>query len=149
MGLATSVPNDALRIELPVDLHSADCGVPDEYGHRMTLLLKLDTVSGKCSIRSAIADGRPFGEPAESIAMPWRDAFVPVNDPNLADVTLGKIELRDPDTQHALLLMPAIYYFYEHVGPTAQLKPELEPETATDCCYGYTSSTFSQPPSDE
>lgn len=148
-GLATSARTDEIRIELPVDLHSADCGAPDSYGHRMTLRLTLGAESGRCRIRSAVADAHPYGDTAESGLEPWRDAFVPVNDPNLADSTLERIELRDSNTHHALLLMPGAYYFYENVAPAAQLKPELQPEAVTDCCYGYTSSAFSGLPTHE
>ena len=148
LALATSARDEEIRIELPVDVHSADCSVPDDYGHRMTLLLTLNAVAGKCSIRSATADGRPFGGPAGSSSMPWHDTYLPVNDPNLADTALGRVELRDLNTRHALLLMPRAYYFYEDVGPTSQLLPALEPEAATDCCYGYTSAAFSEPISD-
>lgn len=45
--------------------------------------------------------------------------------------------------------MPGAYYFYENVAPAAQLKPELQPEAVTDCCYGYTSSAFSGLPTHE
>lgn len=80
-GLATSARTDEIRIEPPVDLHSADCGAPDSYGHRMTLRLTLGAESGRCRIRSAVADAHPYGDTAESGLEPWRDAFVPVNDP--------------------------------------------------------------------
>lgn len=141
MGLAKRSSSGALRLELPFDLHEASCAAPDSYGHRTTLLVELISGANECRIRSATGDSQAFGEDVGENG-PWRDAFMAIDDPNLADHALQQIELRDARTRHALLLLRRSYWFYEHVAPGSPLKPEQEPEGASDCCYGYTSSAF-------
>ena len=141
-GLMRRSAPDELRLELPIDLHSADCGAPDGYGHSLTLVLRLRRDPENCSVQSAEADSNPFGSPGGPTVSPWHDSFTVTGKPNLSNASLPLIELRDRNTRHALLLLPNAYYFYEDVPDGGNLKPELEPEGATDCCYGYSSSQF-------
>jgi len=135
----------SLVLDVPVNLHSADCGAPDCYGHGMTLTLELRRVGKRCEIVSAKASAVPFNEcgiPADEMPRPWTNRFVVKGTPNLADHRLARIELRDSKRHEALLLLPNSYYFYENVKPSSRLRPELEPEDAKGCCYGYTNSAF-------
>jgi hypothetical protein len=127
---------DALLLDVPIDIHSADCGAPDSYGHTMTLVLRF--APGTCKIEYAVGEGRPYND-LGPVPAPWRNTFTTTE---ALDATSQRIELRDAQHQHALLLLPDVYYFYEHVPSGAPLKPELEPENAKGCCYGYMNSKF-------
>lgn len=139
-GAVQSPQPDQIAIDVQIDLHSADCGAPDCYGHEMQLVLEVADVSGKCVIRSARGTGKPFGCDTGQAQESWIDSFVVTGSPDLASSKLRRVELRDAKQGHALVLLPDIYYFYENAGPKATLKPELEGEDAHGCCYGYTSS---------
>jgi len=137
----------SLVLDVPVDLHEADCGAPDCYGHSMTLTLKLRRVGKRCEIESAKASAVPFRncdtQQDQEALQPWTNNFVVKGAPDLSDDHLTQIELRDFGRSEALLLLPRGYYFYENADASSQLHPKLwsvDTDDSKDCCYGYTSS---------
>ncbi|HVJ18873.1 MAG TPA: hypothetical protein VM686_25810 [Polyangiaceae bacterium] len=128
-----------LELDLPVDLHSLDCGAPDSYGHEMTLTLVLGSVADRCVIEEAFAVGKAYGPPGFPSGS-WKNTFTVTGAPDLASADLQQVELRDPTRREALLLLGTSYYFYAGVVDGGRLKPELIPEEASDCCYGFTSA---------
>ena len=137
----------SLVLDVPVDLHEADCGAPDCYGHSMTLTLKLRRVGKRCEIESATASAVPFSncgaQQNQEGLQPWTNDFVVKGTPDLSDDHLTQIELRDFGRSEALLLLPHGYYFYENASVSSKLHPKLwsvDLDDPKDCCYGYTSS---------
>ena len=150
-GLVRASSESLLVLDVPVDVHSADCGAPDCYGHSMTLTLELRHIGERCEIVSAKASASPFnnceGHFPEPVSHPWTNDFAVKDAPDLLDDGLERVELRDARRREALLLLPDGYYFYEDVEASSQLRPKLDPVEAEvdsaaidNCCYGYSSS---------
>jgi len=150
-GLLLSSDESSLVLDVPVDVHSQDCGAPDCYGHSMTLTLKLHQVGERCEIVSATASASPFnqceGHFPEPVARPWNNEFAVKGAPDLLDDDLARIELLDAKRREALLLLRDGYYFYEAVDASSKLRPELDPadddldpSDPNNCCFGYSSS---------
>lgn len=93
-----------VQLDVGVNLHSADCGAPDGYGHHMTLTLGLKAKGDRCSITSATANGEEWGYEGSRASEKWTNDFTVKGDPNLADPGLKEIELRDPSRKEALML---------------------------------------------
>ena len=95
---------------------------------------------GRCLVRSARAASAPFDDCGGPNRQPRKNAFVVVGSPDVGDAGLTRLELRDTAQKHTLLLLRDAFYFYEGVTANDALRPELEPDEATGCCYGFTSS---------
>jgi len=150
-GSVLASDDSSLVLDVPVDVHSQDCGAPDCYGHSMTLTLKLRQIGERCEIVSATASASPFnvceGYFPEPVALPWNNDFAVKGAPDLLDDDLERIELLDAKRREALLLLRDGYYFYEDVDASSKLHPdldpvddELDPSDPKYCCYGYSSS---------
>jgi hypothetical protein len=129
-----------LVLDVDIDLHGADCGAPDGYGHDMELTLWLEPREGRCEILAADASASGWGFWGEALPPTWVNTFAVQGKPNLGDKELARIELRDEAKQQALVLLPENYYFFEDVPRGAALHPRLMGEEDTGCCYGYTSA---------
>ncbi len=146
-GLVRASSESSFVLDVPVDVHSADCGAPDCYGHSMTLMLELRHVGERCEIVSAKASATPFNScdrfPGQ-VSHPWTNDFAVKDAPDILDDHLMRVELRDVQRREALLLLPDGYYFYENVDESSKLRPELDPvkdfADVDNCCYGYSSS---------
>ena len=150
-GLVLASYESTLVLDVPVDVHSRDCGAPDCYGHSMTLTLKLRQVGEQCEIVSATASASPFNQCnsryPEPVRQPWTNDFAVKGTPDLLDDRLERIELLDAKRREALLLLRDGYYFYEDVDASSKLRAELDPvdeeldpADPDSCCYGYSSS---------
>jgi len=137
-----------VALHLPIDLHQADCGAPDCFGHDMWLTLTLGDDAGRCVILTAEATSTPFdtcGGPARDPALvPWRNSFAPEGRPDLGDPALDRIELRDAARGHALVLLGDNYLFYEKVTREKKLLPRLLDAESRECCGGYAYSKTSE-----
>lgn len=159
-GLVRAADKSSLVLNVPVDVHSADCGAPDCYGHNMTLTLELRQIGERCEIVSARASATPFngceGHFPGSVSQPWTNDFAVKGAPDLLDDRLVRVELRDIGRREALLLLRDGYYFYENVEEFSTLRPELDPaELESDptdvnnCCYGYSSAASQRWPREQ
>jgi hypothetical protein len=142
-----------LALHLPIDLHQADCGAPDCFGHDMWLSLRLGEEAGRCVILEAEASSTPFdscgGPTQDPKPAPWRNSFVSAGRPDLADPALDRIELRDEARGHALVLLDDNYLFYEKVTREKNLLPKLVDFESSECCGGWAyskTSEWSEPP---
>ena len=137
-----------VALHLPIDLHEADCGAPDCFGHDMWLTLTLGDVAGHCVILAAEATSTPFdtcGGPASDGALAlWRNSFVTEGRPDLEAPALERIELRDDARGHALVLLANNYLFYEKVTRDKKLLPRLVDAESHECCGGYVYSKTSE-----
>ena len=135
--------NGKIVLDVHIDVHAADCGAPDCYGHQMKLTLHVTSRKRRCEIGAASATARGFNDCGPGTSFPtsfWTNTFTVSGNPDLADPDLERIELRDAARKHALVLLPYDYYFYEKVPADAALKPQLKGEEDIGCCYGYASS---------
>ena len=137
-----------VALHLPIDLHQADCGAPDCFGHDMWLTLTLGEDGGHCVILAAEATSTPFdtcGGPArDPKPATWRNSFVSEGRPDLRDPALDRIELRDEALGHALVLLRDDYLFYENVTREKKLLPRLVDAESRECCGGYAYSKTSE-----
>jgi len=134
----------AIVLDLPVNVHSADCGAPDCWGHEMELTLRLGAKQGRCEVVAAIGSARPFNECGVTMdgpTSPWTNTFSALGAADLAAPNFARLHLHDAARNEALVLLPSEYFFYVHVTATTPLKHELEGEqVAPGFTYGYSSS---------
>ncbi len=128
------------KLHLVIDLHFADCGAPDGYGHDVELTLALAKSKRGCGISWAASTSKSWGTEPDEPA--WRNAWRVQGGPLLTDPDLERIVLRDPAKGQALELGRIGYYFYDKVIPGARLLGRLEDEDDNPkaCCFAFTSS---------
>lgn len=129
----------AATVHLVFNLHSADCGAPDDYGHYVDLELILAKGPNGCLISGASSVSDPWGQPGKHA---WKNKWMVHGATILTSAGLQRIVLRDASKRHALELRRYGHFFYENVIPGASLRGRLrnEEDDSHQCCFGYSSS---------